>query len=111
MVRNGKSPSRLIEYLYKKVGPHYYQRVDIRFPEAARNTIIDRVRNYSKKAIDNVQISDIDTTDGFRFNLVDNTWLLIRFSGTEPLLRICVETDSTERVTRLLEIGKKMAGV
>ncbi len=111
MVRTGKSPSQLIEYLYKKVGPHYYQRVDIRFPEAERNTIIDRVRNYSGKTIDNVKISNIDTTDGFRFNLVDNTWLLIRFSGTEPLLRIYVETDSTERVTRLLETGKKMAGV
>jgi phosphomannomutase len=111
MVRTGKSPSALIEYLYKKVGPHYYHRVDIRFPEAERQTIIDRVKNYSGATIDNVKVSNIDTTDGFRFNLADNTWLLIRFSGTEPLLRIYAETDSPERVERLLGIGKKIAGV
>jgi phosphomannomutase len=111
MVRTGKSPSELIAYLYKKVGPHYYHRVDIRFPEAERMTIIDRVKNYSGTSIDNIKISNIDTTDGFRFNLADNTWLLIRFSGTEPLLRIYAETDSPERVERLLGIGKTMAGV
>jgi phosphomannomutase len=111
MVRTGKSPSQLIEYLYKKVGPHYYQRVDIRFPEAERKAIIDRVRNYPGKTIDNVKILKLDTTDGYRFNLADNTWLLIRFSGTEPLLRIYTETDSPERVKRLLETGKKIAGV
>ena len=111
MVRTGKSPSQLIDYLYKKVGPHYYQRVDIRFPEAERKTIIERVRDYPRDTIDNVKILNIDTTDGFRFNLADNTWLLIRFSGTEPLLRIYTETDSIKRVTRLLGIGKQMAGV
>jgi phosphomannomutase len=111
MVRTGKSPSQLIDYLYKKVGPHYYQRVDIRFPEAERKAIIDRVRNYPGKTIDNVKILKLDTTDGYRFNLADNTWLLIRFSGTEPLLRIYTETDSPERVKRLLETGKKMAGI
>jgi phosphomannomutase len=111
MVRTGKSPSGLIEYLYKKVGPHYYHRVDIRFPEAERKAIIDRVRNYRSGTIDNVKVLNVDTNDGFRFNLADNTWLLIRFSGTEPLLRIYAETDSTERVERLLGLGKKMAGV
>ncbi len=111
MVRTGKSPSELIDYLYQKVGPHYYQRVDIIFPEAERQAIIDRVRNYARGTIDNVKIADVDTTDGYRFNLADNTWLLIRFSGTEPLLRIYNETDSPERAARLLEIGKQIAGV
>jgi phosphomannomutase len=111
MERMGKSPSGLIDYLYRKVGPHYYERVDIRFPEAERQAIIDRVRDHPHDVIDNVKILNVDTTDGFRFNLADNTWLLIRFSGTEPLLRIYTETDSLERVERMLEIGRKMAGV
>jgi phosphomannomutase len=111
MVRTGKSPSELIAYLYKKVGPHYYHRVDISFPEAERKTIIDRVKNFPGSTIDNVEVSNVDTTDGFRFNLADNTWLLIRFSGTEPLLRIYAETDSPERVERLLDIGEKIAGI
>jgi phosphomannomutase len=111
MVKTGKKPSELIEYLYKKVGPHYYQRDDIRFPEVERAVIVERVRDKPPATIDSVKVLDIDTTDGYRFNLADNSWLLIRFSGTEPLLRIYAETSSPERVTRFLEIGKKMAGV
>jgi phosphomannomutase len=51
-----------------------------------------------------------DTIDGFRYILADGTWLLIRFSGTEPLLRIYTESNSMARVERLLEIGKKITG-
>ncbi len=111
MVKTGKKPSELIDYLYSKVGPHYYQRVDISFPEAERATIISRVKDNPRKIIDNVAVERLDTTDGYRYILKDNTWLLIRFSGTEPLLRIYTETDSPERAGRLLEIGKQIAGV
>jgi len=111
MVKTGKNPSELIDYLYSKVGPHHYRRVDIRFPEAKRQSIIERVRDNPPRSIDNVQVLKVDTTDGFRFVLKDNTWLLIRFSGTEPLLRIYTETDSPERAERLLGLGKKLAGV
>ncbi len=111
MVRTGKRPSELVDYLYSKVGPHFYKRIDIRFPEEKRKSIIERVKNIPSGSIDNVKVSNIDTIDGFRFNLVDNTWLLIRFSGTEPLLRIYTETDSPERVERLLNLGREIAGV
>ena len=108
MVKTGKKPSELIDYLYKKVGPHYYNRVDIRFPESERSNIIARVRDNPPESIDGVKVSDVDKTDGYRFNLADNSWLLIRFSGTEPLLRIYAETSSPERVAHFLETGKKI---
>jgi alpha-D-glucose phosphate-specific phosphoglucomutase len=111
MVKTGKKPSELIRYLYSKVGPHYYKRVDIKFPEAERGPIIERMKNNLPDKIDNVGVARVDTTDGFRYILEDNTWLLVRFSGTEPLLRIYAETDSPERAERLLEIGRTMAGV
>ncbi len=111
MVSTGKSPSQLIDYLYSKVGPHYYRRVDIKFDEARRPGVVERVRSHTPASIDSVKVKNIDTTDGFRFNLVDNTWLLIRFSGTEPLLRIYTETDSPERAEKLLKLGREIAGV
>jgi phosphomannomutase len=111
MVKTGKNPSELIDYLYSKVGPHHYQRVDVKFPEAERQAIIDRLRKNPPESIDNVRVSTVDTTDGLRFILVDNTWLLIRFSGTEPVLRIYTETDSPARAERLLGLGKELAGV
>ena len=111
MIKTGKTPSELIDYLYSKVGPHYYQRVDIEFPEGERQTIIDRLQHNPPEAIEGVKVVKTDTADGFRFTLADNTWLLIRFSGTEPVLRIYAETDSQARVERLLEFGKELAGV
>jgi len=111
IVKTGKKPSELIDYLYSKVGPHHYRRVDIKFDETRREAIIERVKNYKPESIDNVRVEKIDTTDGFRFILEDKTWLLIRFSGTEPLLRVYTETDSPERVDRLLKMGREIAGV
>jgi phosphomannomutase len=63
------------------------------------------------KSIENVKVARIDTQDGFRFIMADNSWLLIRFSGTEPILRIYAETGDTERVKRMLQFGRELAGV
>jgi phosphomannomutase len=111
MVSTGKSPSELVDYLYSKVGPHHYKRVDIEFPEAQRQAIITRVRDDAPGTIDGVRVTNVNTADGFKFMLEDNTWLLIRFSGTEPLLRIYTETETPERVEKLLKIGREIAGV
>jgi len=111
MVKTGKTPSELINYLYSKVGPHHFKRIDIEFPESERQTINKHIRDNSPESIDGVKVVKSDTTDGFRFTLVDTTWLLIRFSGTEPVLRIYTESNTPTRVDKLLELGKKLAGV
>ncbi len=111
MLKTGKTPSQLIDYLYSKVGPHYYQRRDFTFPEDERQTITKRVSDNLPQSIEGVEVAKINTTDGFHLTLADTTWLLIRFSGTEPVLRIYAESDSLTRVERLLELGKELAGV
>ena len=111
MVKTGKTPSQLLDYLFSKVGPHYYQRVDIEFPAEERQAINKRLRNNPPESVDGVKVVNIDTADGFRYILADTTWLLIRFSGTEPILRIYTETDSQVRVDRLLEFGRELTGV
>jgi len=111
MVKTGKTPSQLLSYLYSKVGPHYYERRDFTFPEDERQAIIKRISANLPQSIDGVKVVKINTTDGFQLILADTTWLLIRFSGTEPLLRIYAESDSPARVERLLELGRELAGV
>jgi len=111
MTKTGKTPSQLLDYLYSKVGPHYYQRVDIEFPAEKRQEINNCLKDNSPDTIDGVKVVKSDTTDGFRFILADTTWLLIRFSGTEPVLRIYAESSSQSRAERLLEFGKKLAGI
>ncbi len=111
MLRTGKTPSELLEYLYSKVGPHYYQRIDTEFPESERQTIIGRLRDEPPESIAGVGVDEIDTADGFRYLLADKSWLLVRFSGTEPVLRIYAESSSEDKVKKLLAAGKKLAGV
>jgi len=111
MVRTGKTPSQLLEYLYSKVGPHHYQRQDSTFPESERQAIIKRFEQNQPEAIGGVKVLRVDTYDGFRFILADNSWLLVRFSGTEPVLRIYAEADSIARAERMLEWGRERAGV
>ncbi len=111
IAKTGKNPSELIDYLYSKVGPHHFSRVDVEFPEEERQTIIERIERNPPEYIDGIKVVEFDTADGFRFILADTTWLLIRFSGTEPLLRIYTESSTPARVERLLELGKELAGV
>jgi phosphomannomutase len=111
MVKTGKTPSQLVEYLYSKVGPHYYDRIDVKFPAEKRQVIVELLRSDAPRSIEGIKVVKVDMADGFRFTLADNTWLLIRFSGTEPILRIYAESNSPERVARLLEFGRKLTGV
>ncbi len=110
MIKTGKSPSQLIDYLYSKVGPHYFKRIDIEFPEGKRQAITNRIKHNLPESIEGIKVKS-DTKDGFRFVLADTTWLLIRFSGTEPVLRIYSESNTQARVERLLKLGRELAGV
>jgi alpha-D-glucose phosphate-specific phosphoglucomutase len=111
MLKTGKTPSQLLDYLYSKVGPHYYQRRDFTFPEDQRQAITKGVGDNLPQSISGVKVTKINTSDGFHLTLADTSWLLIRFSGTEPVLRIYAESDSQSRVEGLLELVRKLAGV
>ena len=111
MVKTGKSPSELLAHLYRKVGVHHYQRRDIEFPEKERETIIRHLKQNAPDDIGGVKVVRFDTTDGFRFLLADGAWLLIRFSGTEPVMRIYAEDGTPSRVGELLTVGRNLTGV
>jgi phosphomannomutase len=111
MVRMDKSPSELIDYLYSQVGAHYYDRIDRRFPEEERDATRERIMNADPETIGGLQVTGLDTTDGFKFSLEDGGWLLIRFSGTEPVIRVYTETMGKDRVQPILEDGLRIAGL
>lgn len=111
MVSTGKTPAQLLEYLFSKVGPHYYDRLDVEFSEDQRQAVVQRIKKNEPAAIGGIKVARTDTRDGFRFILVDNSWLLIRFSGTEPVMRIYAESNSLERVKEMLDFGRKLSGV
>jgi alpha-D-glucose phosphate-specific phosphoglucomutase len=111
MVRMGKTPSQLIEHLYGQVGAHYYDRIDTRFPADQRETTRQRILDANPATIGGLAVTGLDTTDGFKFGLEDGGWLLIRFSGTEPVLRVYCETTDETRVEPILQDGLGIAGL
>jgi phosphomannomutase len=72
---------------------------------------VGRVAQAHPEHIDGASVVSRNEIDGTKFMLDDGSWLLIRFSGTEPLLRIYTETTNEERVARMLSIGREIAGM
>jgi phosphomannomutase len=111
MARTGRTPSELLEDLYAAVGRHEYDRIDVTLRGDERDAILERVRDANPTEIAGMAVASRDTVDGFRFNLEGGWWLLMRFSGTEPLLRIYAEMPSMEQVHEALQTGQELAGV
>ena len=111
MTRLRKSPSQLIEHLYSVVGPHHYQRADLEFPAEEHEAITNRLTSRLPDHIAHSEVTRVNTIDGYHFSLADGSWLLIRFSGTEPILRVYSEASSIERANELIAEGRRLAGV
>lgn len=111
IARSGKTPSQLVEELYAKVGRHYYDRLDIHLEPDQRDGAIARAAAARPDRLAGVRVVSRDETDGFRFELENGSWLLMRPSGTEPLLRIYTETTERSLVQPLLAAGRELAGV
>ncbi len=109
MVRLGQKPSELLNTLFKKIGAHYYDRIDTPFA-GDRRSREQSILDSKPILIGGVKVMSLDTTDGFKFNLEDGGWLLIRFSGTEPIMRVYCETTHPERVKAILDDGLRVAG-
>ena len=83
--------------------------MDITLRGDERDAIRARVAAANPDRIAGLRVESRDTLDGFRFVLEGGWWLLLRFSGTEPLLRICAEMPSTMHVQQALQVGQEIA--
>ncbi|HEX7364288.1 MAG TPA: phosphoglucomutase/phosphomannomutase family protein, partial [Dehalococcoidia bacterium] len=111
IIRTGKTPSQLLDHLFSKVGPHYYDRIDVHISADDRQMFSDKLAKGDVNTIAGLKVAKLDTTDGYKYYLTDDSWLLLRFSGTEPLIRIYAEGHTTKQVQKLLEGGKKLLGL
>ena len=111
MVKTGKTPSQLVDHLFSLTGTHHYSRIDVHFTPGERENITNRIKSNTPEKINETKVDKLNTIDGFKYILVDGSWLIIRFSGTEPLLRIYAESSTPQKVEELLQAGKTLAGV
>jgi phosphomannomutase len=112
----GKQASEVLAELQALAGPSYYNRIDIRFKrdgyEKVKADTLARLDQEAPQVLSGQAVErrqPLETNDGFKFYRSDGSWLLIRFSGTEALLRIYVEARSHEDVEALLEEGRAIA--
>ena len=110
MVQTGKKPTELLKMLFDKVGEHFYDRVDTPF-EGERKAREQMILKANPKTLGGLKVTELLTMDGFQFKLEDGGWLLIRFSGTEPIMRVYCETTHQDKVQAILEDGLRIAGV
>jgi phosphomannomutase len=113
MVRTGRTPSQLLADLYEKLGAsYYYDRIDTRFPGEKRPEAKARLDAARPETLAGIKVAEIVTLDGYKYVLADGKgWLLIRFSGTEPIIRVYCETTDASKVKPLLDEGLELAGL
>jgi len=111
MVKRGKSLSALVDELLEEFGPHYNYRDDIHIREDQKASVLDRLD--SKGGLDTVDghaVEEVQTLDGFK-HVTENGWLLIRPSGTEPVLRVYSEAESPEAAEALVKDASQQLGL
>lgn len=110
MVSTGKKPTELLKMLFEKAGEHFYDRIDTPF-SGDRKTREQMIRNANPETLGGLKVTKLSTIDGFQFRLEDGGWLLIRFSGTEPIMRVYCETTHQDKVQAILQDGLRIAGI
>jgi phosphomannomutase len=107
---SGATLSELVQDLIKEYGPVHYQRTDLRLSQPiAKDQMTRQLLEETPPEIGGERVTDIQSVDGVKFILADDSWLLIRPSGTEPVLRVYAEGRSPEMVEELLKYGELVA--
>jgi phosphomannomutase len=107
---SGVPLDEMIADLLAEVGPAHYKRLDLRLSHpVVKAEMVKQLAEEAPAAIGGVEVSTINTLDGAKYLMGDDSWLLIRPSGTEPVLRVYAEGRDPEQVKRLLEFGQSVA--
>ena len=102
MAKRGKTLGELVKELFDQVGPHIYRRIDVRTTEQYKQKVLGKLKKGLKEVAGH-KIDHVLTIDGYKYFFADGGWMLVRTSGTEPLIRYYCEAESKEKVDKILE--------
>ncbi|MDP2401625.1 MAG: phosphoglucosamine mutase, partial [Actinomycetota bacterium] len=109
MAKRGRTLGELVEDLLAVTGPMEYLRVDLRLTPEAKDAFVAAMPQMRPEQIAGLNVLDVIRADGIKFLLPDDAWLLLRTSGTEPLVRVYAEASTMGVVDELLAAGKALA--
>ena len=111
MAKSGKTLEELINEVYELVGEFKYCRDDLHINEKLKNSIVKKCINNDFSSFGEYEVLKVDKTDGFKFILSDDQWLMIRPSGTEPVLRCYAESKDFDGAKAILAACMTTIGV
>lgn len=103
MVKSGKTLEQLIDDVYKIVGEFKFERIDLHLTEADKQRIMKKCASNSYSKFGDLQVRKVEDVDGYKFFFDNDEWVMIRPSGTEPVLRTYAEAATTEAAFKVLE--------
>ncbi len=107
MAKTGKSLKELIQEVYDITGTFWFERNDLHIKEELKNSIVNNCKNNAYTQFGEYKVQRLEDLDGWKFFFSDNEWLMIRASGTEPVLRTYAEAATKEKAFAILEATKK----
>lgn len=111
MAMTGKGLRRLLNDIMDEIGNFHYRRIDLPISKQSRERLIEQLKAGGVGKVGSRTVARENLLDGFKYIFTDGSWLLVRPSGTEPVLRLYSEAESPEVVEELLRAGREIAGV
>ena len=110
VAQSGRPLHALVAELQAELGPFTYARRDVRVPPFSKAELVKRLSENPPTTLAGLSIAQVGTEDGVKYRFTDDSWLLIRPSGTEPVLRVYAEARTPQTVEALLDAGLALAG-
>jgi phosphomannomutase len=107
MAKSGKTLQQLIDEVYEITGKFGLERSDLHLQEDVKNQIVENCKNGKYQSFGTYVVQRMDNLDGYKYYFNDDEWIMIRASGTEPVLRAYAESYSKEQAEAILEAGKE----
>lgn len=109
MAMRKKKMMDILKSIDKEYGTYEYKRLDLKYPDDKKSRLMASLKQNPPKDILGKPVVEIKTTDGYKFIRKDRSWLMLRLSGTEPILRVYAEAPTEKEALEILDFGKRKA--